>query len=59
MKTSDTLLIGFDAAHGEDKCVLIVGRKRWNESVEIINEFQGDEALELYKKLITKNGEEK
>lgn len=32
----------------------IVGRKRKNESIEIINAFQGEEALDLYKKLVTK-----
>ena len=38
--------------NGEDSSVLIVGRKRPNQSVEIINAFQGEEAEELYKKLI-------
>ena len=33
--------------------ILIVGRKRKNRSVEIINAFQGDEAVELYNRLIT------
>lgn len=44
---SDTLLVGRSGN------VLIVGRKRKNESVDIINAFQGDEAKELYEKLIT------
>ena len=34
--------------------ILVVGRKRMNESVEIINAFKGDEAKELYERLITK-----
>lgn len=46
----DTLLISIS---GE---VLVVGRKKTNESVEIVNAFQGDEAKELYKKLIEKKG---
>jgi len=55
MKTSDSLLVGFDFSHGKDNTVLIVGRKRPNESVEIINAFQGEEAEELYNKLVTQS----
>lgn len=50
---SDVLLVGIDFSE-KDTGVLIVGRKRMNESVDIINAFQGDEARELYEKLITK-----
>lgn len=50
----DTLLISIDAHHGEDVAVLIVGRKRPNDAIEIVNAFQGEEAIELYNKLITK-----
>ena len=56
MKTNESLLVGVDFTNGEDVGVLIVGRKRPNESVEIINAFQGEEAEELYKKLIGKKG---
>lgn len=34
--------------------VLVVGRKRPDQSAEIINAFQGEEAKELYERLITK-----
>lgn len=54
MNTTDSLLIGYDFTHGKDNTVLVVGRKRPNESVEVINAFQGEEAEELYLKLITK-----
>ena len=54
MKVNECLLVSVDFTRGEDAGVLIVGRKRMNESVEIINAFQGEEAQELYKKLITK-----
>nr|DAJ97415.1 MAG TPA: hypothetical protein [Herelleviridae sp.] len=54
---ADTLLIGVDFSNGKDVGVLIVGRKKPNETVDIINYFQGDEALELYQRLITKKGE--
>lgn len=33
--------------------ILIVGRKRLNRSVEIINAFHGCEAVELYNRLTT------
>lgn len=54
--TADSLLIGFNSSD-KDSTVLIVGRKTPGEVVEIINAFQGEEAKELYKKLITKKSE--
>lgn len=51
---SGSLIIGYDINHSTDNAVLIVDRKRMNESIEIINAFQGEEATELYKRLITK-----
>ena len=54
MKINETLLVGVDFTNGEN--VLIVGRKRPNQSVDIINAFQGKEAEELYNKLIGKKG---
>lgn len=56
MKTNESLLVGVDFTNGEDSSVLIVGRKLPNQSVDIINAFQGKEAEELYKKLIGKKG---
>lgn len=50
---SDTLLVGFDFAKGSDKAVCVIGRRRMNESLEIVNAFQGQEAKELYDKLVT------
>ena len=49
---SDTLLVSISFSD-KDAGVLVVGRQRKNQSIEIVNAFQGDEALELYKKLIT------
>lgn len=57
MKTTDALIIGYDFSHGKDNTVLVIGRKRPNETVEIINAFQGEEAEELYEKLVTKKAE--
>lgn len=54
MKTADTLLVGIDFSKGEDVGVLVVGRKRPNESIDIINAFQGEEARDLYERLTTK-----
>lgn len=56
MKINESLLVGVDFTNGEDVGVLIVGRKRPNQSVDIINAFQGKEAYELYNKLIDKKG---
>lgn len=52
MKVNESLLVGVDFTNGEDSSILIVGRKRPNQSVDIINAFQGKEAEELYKKLV-------
>lgn len=56
---SDSILVGVNFTHGRDAGVLVVGRKRPNESVDVINMFQGKEAEELYERLITpkKKGE--
>lgn len=59
MKTTDTVLVCFDYTRGKDKGILIVGRKNPRRAIDIINAFQGEEAEELYNKLITrKNAEE-
>lgn len=52
-RTSDSLIIGFDSSGGKDCTVLIVGRKKPREAVDVINAFEGEEALELYRKLVT------
>lgn len=52
---NDNLLIGIDASNGVDRAILTVGRrKRPNGSLEIVNVFRGEEALDLYKKIVTK-----
>lgn len=56
MVTTDAIIVGYDHNPEKDNTVLIVGRKRPNKSVEIINAFEGKEAEELYKKLVTKKG---
>lgn len=49
---NDAIIVSYDD-HSNDVPILIVGRKRLNESTEIINAFDGDEAKELYERLIT------
>lgn len=51
--TSGAFIVSWDYSHGKDKMVLIVGQKRMNGSVEIVNAFQGKDAEELYEKLST------
>lgn len=48
------VLVSYVEPTNGDKPILIVGQKRPNQSVDIINAFQGDKATELYQKLITK-----
>lgn len=45
----DSVIISYVDSNGLP--LLVVGRKRMNQSVNIINAFQGDEATELYKRL--------
>jgi hypothetical protein len=49
----DTILVSFVDGTKSDNPILVVGRKRLNQSVEIINVFQGDEARELYERLVS------
>lgn len=49
----DSLIISIDTTNGPDNTVLIVGRKTVGQQVEIVNAFQGREALELYSRLST------
>ena len=49
----DTILVSVDFTNGKDSSVMVVGRKRPNQTVEIINALQGKEAEDLYSKLVT------
>lgn len=51
----DSLIISIDTTNGKDNTVLIVGRKTVGQQVEIVNAFQGEEALKLYSQLTVKN----
>lgn len=52
---NDVLLVGIDVENAGDVPVLIIGRRQQGESVDIIKQFQGAEALELYERLVKKN----
>lgn len=54
MNKSESLIIGYDESNGRDNTVLIVGRKKKGQVVEVINAFQGEEAYWMYQKLTTK-----
>lgn len=43
LKMVDSILVSVDFSNKNDTGVMVVGRKRMNQSVEIINAFQGDE----------------
>lgn len=60
LRVNECLLVSVDFTKGEDTGVLIVGRQEKEGKVNIVNAFQGQEAIDIYKKLITvKNKENK
>ena len=58
MKKADCILVSFDEGRDDEIPILIVGRKHFRKEVDIINAFQGDEARELYNRLITRKEKE-
>ena len=50
----DSIIIGIDLSKGNINNVMTVGRIRNDQSIDIINVFQGDEARELYEKVNSK-----
>jgi len=56
LNVNECLLVSVDFTRGTDTGVLIVGRQKEGK-VDVINAFQGQEAIDIYNKLITtKNG---
>lgn len=51
---NDFLYIGFDYCKNKDTPLLIVMRRNKDDSIEIINSFTNQEAIDLYNKLIGK-----
>lgn len=58
MIRNDTLLVSVDFSD-EDTGVLIVGRKKKDQAVEIVNAFSGADAHALYERLATAQKKEK
>ena len=59
-RMEDMLMIGLDKADGNNIPVLIIGRKNHkSKTIDILNAFEGQEAMELYLKLVTPVEEEK
>ncbi len=52
MKSSGAVIVSWDFSHDRDKHVLLVGKQE-NGLVEVINAFQGEEAHEIYDRLVT------
>lgn len=50
--TSGAFIVSWDFSHGDDKAILLVGNQVKGK-VEIVNAFQGQEAVDIYKKLST------
>ena len=57
-KVNGSFIVGFDFTNGEDRGVLIVGKKEIDKQIEIINTFKDEQAWELYLKLTTKKEKE-
>ena len=56
-KVNECLLVSVEFTQDEDAGVLIVVRQK-NGKVDIVNAFQGQEAIDIYEKLITVNKKE-
>ena len=61
MRVTDSILVSvdFDMQGGPDTAILVVGKKKKGEAVDIVNAFQGEEAMELYRKLTGSGKEDK
>ena len=52
MNIHGSLLVGYSFGEEGGNPVLIVGKKTPKHAAEVINAFEGDEAIELYKRLV-------
>lgn len=53
---AESILVSVTYDENDKVNLMVVGKKLKNESVDIINAFQGDDAARLYHELITKKG---
>lgn len=52
-KTNGSVIVSWDLSNGKDKALLLIGKQN-KGVVDVINAFQGEEALEIYEKLMPK-----
>ena len=51
-QTTGAYIVSWDFSNGDENAIMLVGN-RVDGKMTIVNAFQGDEAVELYKKLST------
>ena len=54
-KTNGAVIVSWDFSNGKDADILLVGKQN-NGVVDVINAFQGQDARDIYEKLLTKEG---
>ena len=55
MRTTSSIIVSYDTSENGDETILLVGKKNPNETIKIINAFQGEEARDLWQKLTERN----
>lgn len=55
MRITSSIIVSYDTSENGDETILLVGKKKPNETIKIINAFQGEEAKDLWKKLTERN----
>ena len=55
MRKTSRSIVSYDASENGDETILLVGKKNPNETIKIINAFQGKEAKDLWEKLTERN----
>lgn len=53
--THGAFVVSWDFSHGNGKAILIVGNQK-SGKMEIVNAFQGQEAIDIYNKLSKAKG---
>lgn len=53
MKNVGSVIVSWDFSPEKDESILLVGERK-NEHVDIVNAFQGKEAMDIYKKITTR-----
>jgi hypothetical protein len=56
MQPYGAVIVSWDFSHGKDKTIVLVGKQN-NGKVDVINAFQGQDAIDIYNKLTGKKGD--